>query len=298
MRVIRIMIKVELDHVNTATPSEGWRRYYQDQWNDLHKKIAVMIESIGPKNTFQIVKWIERQSHEEGSNPIAEAGHRFPGGRPMMRDSSFRGSAYIMPHFSGAGITETISDFIHKFGPFDAVVEIGSGWGRNLFEIFYNSGWPGPYFGGEITSSGQDLAAYLTLMADGMQASFHPYDHENPDISFIGDKQKVLIFSVHSIEQVKYIPEDFFDRLCAFAPEMTGLHIEPFGFQSKILGKISEIQRDLNKERGWNLNFFDTLCASERRKILDVNCVAEEIFCSEDATNPSSLAMWTKKAFR
>ena len=38
MGVIRIMIKVELDHVKTATPSEGWRRYYQDQWNDLHKK--------------------------------------------------------------------------------------------------------------------------------------------------------------------------------------------------------------------------------------------------------------------
>ena len=60
MGVIRIMIKVELDRMKTATPSEGWRRYYQDQWNDLHEKIAVMIESIGPKNTFQIVKWIER----------------------------------------------------------------------------------------------------------------------------------------------------------------------------------------------------------------------------------------------
>ena len=84
MGVIRIMIKVELDHVKVATPSEGWRRYYQDQWNDLHNKIVAMTESMSPKNTFQIVKWIERQSYEEGSNPIAEAGQRFPGGRPMM----------------------------------------------------------------------------------------------------------------------------------------------------------------------------------------------------------------------
>ena len=76
---------------------------------------------------------------------------------------------------------------------------------------------------------------------------------------------------------------------------MTGIHIEPFGFQSKILGKISEIQRDLIKERGWNLNFFDVLYSSERRKVLDVNCVAEEILCSGDLTNPSLFAMWTAK---
>ena len=61
---------------------------------------------------------------------------------------------------------------------------------------------------------------------------------------------------------------------------MTGIHIEPFGVQSKIRGKILEIQVDLIQGRGWNLTFFDVLYSSERRKVLDVNCVTEEILCS------------------
>ena len=49
--------------------------------------------------------------------------------------------------------------YILSFDEYDSVVELGCGYGQNLFKIFYNDGGVNlRYFGGEFTSSGVEMA--------------------------------------------------------------------------------------------------------------------------------------------
>ncbi len=285
------MLPIDIGDFTVSTPDEGWRDYYHKAWQDLCDKAVAAIDAGQFQNAFQAVRWIERS--EVTDQPAADKGSRFPGGRPMMRDSSFRGNGCLVPRFSDPGYPALLADLMEHCGPFDAVVEIGSGWGRNLFDIFYHSAWPGPYFGGELTSGGRQLATRLSPLAGGMEVSFHAYDHTQPDLSFIGARQNVLVYSVHSLEQVAMLGDDFFDRLCSFAPKMTGVHIEPFGFQIEQPGPLTQQHAVVNRERGWNQDFAKTLHSAQDRGIVQIDSIAAEIFLSSDITNPSSFAMWT-----
>ncbi len=122
-----------------------------------------------------------------------------------------------------------------------AIVELGSGWSVNLFQIYVGLGETRSrsiaYHGAEYTDEGQAAARRLAAHDGKINYNAHSFDYRNPDISFLKDiKGHILVFTRHSVEQVDMINPALYDMLASLEAEVTLVHIEPTGWQrDKIL---------------------------------------------------------------
>ncbi len=126
-----------------------------------------------------------------------------------------------------------ILQLIKKFKP-DAVAELGSGWGKNLFYLFLN-GAPHnkiDYHALELTEGG--LRAN-TLVAQFLQGPYRlnitPFDFENPHFPFEHRYQRLLVFTMWSLKEITHINKMFFYKLLDQAECIVGAHLEPIGWQ-------------------------------------------------------------------
>ena len=77
---------------------------------------------------------------------------------PHYGITSLNGMTILVPFYTKTNFIDFIIDAL-SFDEYDSVVELGCGYGRNLFKIFYNGGGVNlRYFGGEFTSSGVEMA--------------------------------------------------------------------------------------------------------------------------------------------
>lgn len=195
----------------------------------------------------------------------------------------FRSRAYAKK------ISEIVSAY--KFGPFDLIAELGAGYGLNLFRLGDLEILAKKQVAGEITGSGQDFCLFLSELASGFGVDAVPFDHRDPDLSFVGEAQSVLFLTCHSIEQVQNIPADYFDLLSRVAPRVAGIHFEPFGFQTGEATAHTDRHRFFITERGFNENFYACLRASESDGTLRVHRVETELY-DHQSDNPTSLVVW------
>lgn len=115
----------------------------------------------------------------------------------------------------------------------DAIVETGSGWGYNLFNIWLRGGPPVDYHAFELTEAGRRCCLKLRDAAVSCpRLAVHPFDYNDPDFSpLLGRYRKVLFYSSHSIEQVTELPTSFLDRVIGVAESVQVMHFEPVGWQ-------------------------------------------------------------------
>jgi len=119
-----------------------------------------------------------------------------------------------------------------------AVVEVGSGWSSNLFQIYLAHGVTRSkkviYYGGEYTTAGIKCARFLAERDPRLKYKGFRFDYRAPDVSFLS-KQKghILFFTSHSIEQVEDISPALFDQLASMDSPVTLAHFEPVGWQRR-----------------------------------------------------------------
>ncbi len=176
---------------------------------------------------------------------------------------------------------------------FDAIIELGAGYGRALFEIYFQGGPArARYIGAEFTRSGRELMAEFLKLGPDLPFEIAFFDHNKPNLSFLGKKTKrALIFTHHSIEQVKTVPENYFSVLAAVAPYVVGVHFEPFGFQLAPESAISKTHAGFIARKDYNVNFLSALKAAEERKVLRIRLLAANMINPQDE-NPTSVAVW------
>ena len=116
----------------------------------------------------------------------------------------------LVPFYTKTNFIDFIIDAL-SFDEYDSVVELGCGYGRNLFKIFYNGGGVNlRYFGGEFTSSGVEMAKKLASIEPNMRAEFFHFNHLRPKFDKNLDfGKRVLVFTARTIEQVKEIPDNW-----------------------------------------------------------------------------------------
>lgn len=235
---------------------------------------------------------VQYQRHPVPTDP-SEA----PAGTPATRPTSFRGQPLMVPYHTTDNLHDFIIDFIAEHGPFDCIVELGCGYGRNLFEIFYGGGpRHARYFGGELTESGVGVARDLAALAPEMDATFFHFDYLDPDLAAVPRFGRTLVFTVHSIEQVNMIDARLFGVIAGVAREVTCIHLEPFGFQFADLGPVTKLHRAMMERNHWNLNFGEALLRAQDEQAIRVKFVATELFLPADFENPTSLAIWESGA--
>ncbi|PSJ54281.1 hypothetical protein C7I84_24170 [Mesorhizobium ephedrae] len=117
-----------------------------------------------------------------------------------------------------------------------AVVEFGSGWSSNLFQLYVALGTTRSrrihYHGAEYTDEGQECGRKIAKHDGKINYTAHPFDYRKPDASFLKDcKGHVLVFTKHSVEQVDLIDPDLYEQLWQLQADVTLVHFEPVGWQ-------------------------------------------------------------------
>lgn len=179
---------------------------------------------------------------------------------------------------------------------FDTVAELGGGWGLNLFVLRQIVGDIIPaYVLAEYTETGRKLCGRFEGLRGARQLEKAFVDHKNPDLSFIKGSKRCLLFTCHSIEQIEFLPENYFKELCGAAADVVGIHLEPFGFQVDGNGRKNTTHASFIQGQGYNQNLFSRLQEAEGAGLLKVRSIEIERFSSQ-SENPTSVVVWDKLA--
>lgn len=232
--------------------------------------------------------------HSSNSIEIKET-IRMPTGLPIQEVSDFLDGHIAIPHYYTQGIVDFLRDYLQD-KQFDAIIELGAGFGGNLFKLYYNGGPKVPYYAGEFTESGFNCCQFLSALDPELNITPFRFDYRNPNLSCIKENGKIFVFTCHSIEQVDYIPEHLLKTIADCAQEVTCIHMEPFGYQmlaNEKYSNVDEIQQKFFEEKNWNRNLFQALLQNHQKHIL-LEFIGKNILGGHFA-NPTSVAIWKKK---
>ena len=283
-----------------------WQDFYERAWAFRAKFLESQLQS--GANALQAIKELEKK--ERGytlgvNNTTGEVSYmkkEISDDEPHIKDTNialyskrgFNGNIIILPKHTSYDFRILLIDLIDATGPYDAIIELGCGYGRNLFEIFYGGGpREAKYIGGEFTKSGVEIAQKLAKKASKMKTEFFHFNHLEPKLPFKKPFKRAFVFTCHSIEQVMQINENWFDEVVKAGEFVRGAHIEPFGFQLKNSGPLSDMHKDFMIQNSWNINFAEVLRQAVERKIIKDEQIFLEMGVTPDV-NVGSLAFWSK----
>ena len=283
-----------------------WQDFYEKAWAFRAKFLESQLES--GANALQAIKELEKKERgytlgvNDTTGEVLYMKKEISEDEPHIKDTNialyskrgFNGNIIILPKHTSYDFRTLLIDLIDATGPYDAIIELGCGYGRNLFEIFYGGGpRDAKYIGGEFTKSGVEIAQKLAKKAPKMKTEFFHFNHLEPKLPFKKPFKRAFVFTCHSIEQVMQINENWFDEVVKAGEFVRGAHIEPFGFQLKNSGPLSDMHKDFMIQNSWNINFAEVLRQAVERKIIKDEQIFLEMGVTPDV-NVGSLAFWSK----
>ena len=283
-----------------------WQDFYEKAWAFRAKFLEDQLES--GANALQAIKELEKKERgytlgvNDTTGEVLYMKKEISDDEPHIKDTNialyskrgFNGNIIILPKHTSYDFTTLLIDLIDATGPYDAIIELGCGYGGNLFKIFYGGGpREAKYIGGEFTKSGVEIAQKLAKKAPKMKTEFFHFNHLEPKLPFKKPFKRAFVFTCHSIEQVMQINENWFDEVVKAGEFVRGAHLEPFGFQLKNSGPLSDMHKDFMIQNSWNINFAEVLRQALERKIIKDEQIFLEMGVTPD-TNVGSLAFWSK----
>lgn len=283
-----------------------WQDFYERAWAFRAKFLESELQS--GANALQAIKELEKKERgytlgvNDTTGEVSYMKKEISDDEPHIKDTNialyskrgFNGNIIILPKHTSYDFRILLIDLIDATGPYDAIIELGCGYGRNLFEIFYGGGpREAKYIGGEFTKSGIEIAQKLAKKAPKMKTEFFHFNHLEPKLPFKKPFKRAFVFTCHSIEQVMQINENWFDEVVKAGEFVRGAHLEPFGFQLKNSGPLSDMHKDFMIQNSWNINFAEVLRQALERKIIKDEQIFLEMGVTPDV-NVGSLAFWSK----
>ena len=283
-----------------------WQDFYEKAWAFRAKFLESELQS--GANALQAIKELEKKERgytlgvNDTTGEVLYMKKEISDDEPHIKDTNialyskrgFNGNIIILPKHTSYDFRTLLIDLIDATGPYDAIIELGCGYGRNLFEIFYGGGpREVKYIGGEFTKSGVEIAQKLAKKAPKMKTEFFHFNHLEPKLPFKKPFKRAFVFTCHSIEQVMQINENWFDEVVKAGEFVRGAHLEPFGFQLKNSGPLSDMHKDFMIQNSWNINFAEVLRQALERKIIKDEQIFLEMGVTPDV-NVGSLAFWSK----
>jgi hypothetical protein len=173
----------------------------------------------------------------------------------------------------------------------DLVVELASGWGVNLLSLYLNGGPPkARYVGLEPTESGRECAKRLAALDPALDLTCAPFDFRAPNFAALPNGARhVLVFSCHGVEQVPALPKDFIASLLGLGVQVTGVHIEPIGWQ--ISPDANQATYESCRKFGYNENLWTLLTGCPD---IVIETAAPDVIGLK-AKNASSLVIWRSR---
>lgn len=285
---------------------QWWRDHYDTAWKARADFMKALIAE-GETEPMRVIRALEKKerfhtllvSHETmagewcrlNTSPDNDAAPLLPG-VPAFKRVMIRGQIVEVPFYASTANHELIVDYLEGAG-FDCLVELGCGYGRNLFEVFYGGGPDDiDYVGAELSAGGLELFETLAGLNSRMRVRAVRFDILEPDFSFLAGYENVLVFTSHAIEQVTRLGATFVTQLAKAAPRVVGIHFEPFGFQvSPTLGPTTQIHKENILANEWNVDLVHRLVAARDEGAIRILALALEASFT-DSNNPTSIAVW------
>jgi hypothetical protein len=184
------------------------------------------------------------------------------------------------------------------------IVELGSGWGANLFQL-RSGGGPrdAEYAAFEYTEAGRQVTQMLAALDPAMKLSVHRFDYFHPDFSPLSLPLPTVAFSNHSIEQITKLGGGFFESLLAVPGLQRVVHIEPVGWQlrgsaedllSRILPPTLSWRLDFRRRarrHGYNTDLIPLLRTLERNNRIVIELVLPD-HIGANPLNPGTVIVW------
>ena len=217
--------------------------HWEGSWGTVSEGLLKMLQNQPDINVIDALdildRWTENDTNFANLNNKITNQKNLPrdaDGKPLFNLVAYNGKYKTASrtvkhsHF----VSNVIKDYISEGTEY--LVELGSGWGENLFRIYTetldNKNFKDlKYIACEITQSGRKATDQLSKMVPKMDCSIHHFDYFNPDLSFLNPSSNIVYFSSHSIEQVANLPANPFPEMLKNSNECTCVHIEPVGWQ-------------------------------------------------------------------
>ncbi len=218
---------------------------YEDGWRASLEKFEALLQNT--RDPKQILDSMDGPPKTDGlvSAFLGEEGFGIPidpAGFERMENHivTVRNGTYLhLPCESASDhrLTGILADLVTE--DTHTIVELGSGWGRNLCHLALHLNRDDiRYVAAEQSRSGRHCAEQLLSLVPCKDSSTQAFDFYRPDFKFIerlarNDGKGALIFSRAALEQPAFIPTNFIQLIRDAAPGGTLLIQEPFGWQAE-----------------------------------------------------------------
>ncbi len=240
-----------------------------------------------------------RKKYEDHENKLLETGYLMD--RQLFRVDSLDPRVVTL-------LTDAVKmrEAIRLFGPgVRRIVELGSGWGKNLINLFkFGAPLEAEYWGFELTKTGRQLMDKVGAeCAPTMRLRSSRFDFYDADFSALGHTAETCVLTHHSIEQIPEIPENLIERIMAIPGFRVCMHMEPIGFQFKsykwlsdsqnktLMDRIDADNRRFAEKRNQNRNLYPVLKKLENRGTIKIFAV-KKYFTSHLLANATTLISW------
>ncbi len=172
--------------------------------------------------------------------------------------------------------------------PSDLLVELGCGWGRNLFWAMKEKVCK-RCIGGEFTEEGVTLGRQISQIFN-INAEFYHFDFLEPSSSFLKKLRGAVVFTSQSIEQISYLSTDVILSIAEQQPKAV-IQFEPiYEYLNKdtLLHIFWRRYTELNR---YNQNLLTILKSLENDGRIKI--ISEDIHVfGLNAFNPCSIVTW------
>ncbi len=266
-----------IDRAGSSTRRGSRRALYEDKWGNIEDRVAAVIDA-GEHDLCRVMRLVEGDWRSMNRKPVRA---------PVL------GEVVRLPRALLVGgrrnlITRILMESTTP--ETSMVVELGAGYGQNLFDLYLGGGPKTRYYALELTERGRACAELLAGLAPDFDLTTQPFDFERPRYQLPTDNEHVLVLTCHAIEQVTELPEEALTGLFALGRSVTVVHFEPIDWQLGS-GAIAEATAKRSAKKAYNRNLWPLLTQLQDRGEIEIDQVVQDIVGFK-TTNASTLVTW------
>jgi hypothetical protein len=270
---------------NKVNRDAAWinREYGRDKWPAVLHSIKTAIAT-GESSLSRLVATLARQ---EWGNPDLCPINAVALGEQVQLPAS------LAWHGLYALVAETVMAACRA--DTQAIVDLGCGWGRSLFEIWLRGGpSAATYHGLEFTQAGLDCVIALAALEPRLTARAARFDFQRPDFSTLARRlSHAVVFTVSSIHQVPIVDKTAYRSILGIADAVDCLHFEQIGWQIATHAQ-SAPDRDYALRHDYNRNLWQVLSELRDEGAIDVIAAEADLFGTQELY-PLSLVHWRRR---
>ncbi|MDO8606294.1 MAG: hypothetical protein Q7R40_07150 [Phaeospirillum sp.] len=261
---------------------DAWISFYEKSWASR----ALLFDKIlnEEKNLHRALRLFEAAASgnkaDEGNELSSVTDDAIDSLMKRVHSISF-GKEIVLSKYHNFSMSLMLADFSKNR---DCIIELGSGYGKQLFDIYLNGGpSEARYIAAEPTTSGRDMCNRLSKLEPAMNIASVPFDFNNPDFSHISEFSNILMFTSWSAMFVQPFPFSFFESISSIEGAVTCVFCEPIGFQIQPENTdLQSLVRRVVSEQKFNTDFFSKLIAAQKSCLIDVDLIISDICGSLD----------------